>query len=105
MDKFAIIASMIEEQSAIPIYINPPRAKILKIASVLFIIGCLLITLTVNALLAIVTVPLIIYWSYFYYLFCKIWLSFRYSKFYLVVIPLIILVLSVFLQFLIHIIF
>ena len=67
--------------------ISPPRAGLLRTAAVLFLAEIVIVGVTVNVLLAIVTVPAMMAWAYFYIIFCKVWVYYKYSKFYLIASP------------------
>lgn len=105
MNKFVRLGMLVDDGSGETLLIRPPRKKILYIATVLFAVGVLLLGLTVNSLVAVVTLPLMVIWGYLYYMFCRIWVTYRYSKFYLVIIPIVMLVLSFLLRFLISTLF
>ena len=99
MNKLVNLNLLIEENSGEKLLIRPPTVKILKMALIMFTVGFILITVTVNALIAIITVPLLLFWVYFYYLFCKIWKLYKYSNVYLAVLPIIMLILSILARF------
>ena len=95
MNKFAKLSMTLKESSAQKYLINTPTKRLLRDATLLFLILVVLLAVTFNALVAIVTVPLTIIWIYFYYLFCLIWKRYMFSTLYLVLIPIFSVVLAV----------
>lgn len=94
MNKFAKLSMSLKESSAQKYLINTPTRRLLRGALLFWLILTTLLAVTFNALVAIVTVPLIIIWIYFYYLFSFIWKRYMFSTFYLVLIPVLAIVLA-----------
>lgn len=67
--------------------ISPPRKKLLAAAGAALGVEFMLLVLTVNYLFAIITTPAIIVWAYVYYEFCAVWVSYKYSRFWLAAAP------------------
>ncbi len=86
MNEFAKFASAIFDASEHIHLIVSPTKRLLKIAFVLFVICVALLTLS-SGIIMIITIPLLIFEIYFYYLFCKLWKSFRFSSLYLIIMP------------------
>ena len=60
-----------------------PTYKLLKIFFIFFVIGAFLFALTFSPLV-IIALPMLLYFFYLYYLFSKIWCSYKFSTLYLV---------------------
>lgn len=68
-------------------YILAPTKRLLINAVILFMVAVILLTLS-SGLALIITIPFLVIEGYFYYFFCKIWRSYRYSIAWLISIPL-----------------
>lgn len=105
MNKLIFLGLMVENSNADRFLIRPPTNKLLRTDIILLAIGFILVTVTVNSLAAIITIPIMVYWGFLYYLFCKIWISYQYSIFYLIAAPLTIIVLSISGRYIINLLF
>lgn len=68
------------------VYIIPPRSRLLRLMGGIFLAWMVLLTITVT-ITAYVTIPLLVYLGYEFFLFARIWCSCKYSRFYLVAFP------------------
>lgn len=66
--------------------IDSPTYKLLKIFFVFFAVSAFLFALTFSSL-AIISLPILLFVCYFYYLFSKIWRSYKFSTLYLILLP------------------
>ena len=57
-----------------PLYIIPPRSRLLRLMGGIFLAWTVLLTITV-AITAYVTIPLLVYLGYVFFLFARIWCS------------------------------
>lgn len=87
---FAGIAERIFNINSIYLIVSP-TAKLLKIFLVFYVTGAFLFALSFSSLI-IISIPLLFFLFYFYYLFSKIWQSYGFSKFYLILLPVIALI-------------
>ena len=78
-----------------------PTKKLLKTAFILFIIAVTLLVFSIGIIM-IITIPLLSFEVYYYYLFCKLWKSFRFSTLYLILLPTAAIVVSLFIRYLIY---
>ena len=83
MNRLVELGLRAEDGSGEILFILPPRKRLLLTAAILYSAEILLIGVTINYLIALVTVPVMLFWIY---LFCKIWAAY-YSRFYLVAVP------------------
>ena len=91
--------SMLINDSAYQVYmIYTPANRLLKIAFILQTVLITLLSVTFNYLIAIITVPLIFFWVYFFYLFCRIWKRYAFSTLYLVLLPVFSVIFSFFIM-------
>lgn len=88
MNKFVSVGYIADELSGEILLIHPPRRKLLRLAAILYSAEILLIGVTFNYLIAFITIPVMIFWAYYYYLFSKIWTVY-YSRFYLIAVPIV----------------
>ncbi len=86
MNRLVELGLRAEDGSGEILFILPPRKRLLLTAAILYSAEILLIGVTINYLIALVTVPVMLFWIYYYYVFCKIWTAY-YSRFYLVAVP------------------
>ncbi len=88
MDAFRLadLSNRILSGDECPLYILIPAWKLLGRLCIFFAVGTLLLTLTFS-LWAIVTIPVLVFWSYLYILFCHVWKRYRLSGFYIVLTP------------------
>lgn len=84
--KFAESATRIFDASSQKHFIVSPTKRLLKLMLLLFIAGVTLITLS-SGFWCIATIPALLFEIYFYYLFCKLWRSYNFSKLYLILMP------------------
>ena len=87
MKRLAEMWRDVEARGGDVLMISPPRSSLLRTAAALFLAEIIIVGATVNVLLAIVTVPAMMAWAYFYIIFCKVWVYYKYSKFYLIALP------------------
>ena len=78
-----------------------PTRKLALTALLLLIIAVALITGSMGITM-IFTIPMLLFWCVFYYVFCKIWRAYKFSKFYLIAIPVTAVIVSVALKALIY---
>ncbi len=93
MNRLVDLGLRAEAQGDEILLILPPRRRLLITAAILYFAEILLIGVTFNYLIALITIPVMMFWMYFYYLFCKVWSAY-YSKFYLVAVPILCIPLS-----------
>lgn len=86
MHRMANAAAHILDTSEEKRYIIAPTKKLLRIAAFLFVIAVILLTLS-SGFALIITIPFLVIEGYFYYFFCKIWRSYRYSTVWLIILP------------------
>ncbi|MBQ5842590.1 MAG: hypothetical protein IIW63_05505 [Clostridia bacterium] len=86
MHRLANAAAHILDASDEKHYIIAPTKKLLRIAVILFVVAVILLTLS-SGLALIITIPFLVIEGYFYYFFCKIWRSYRYSTAWLILLP------------------
>ena len=86
MHLFTKITNKILNTSNVYLIVAPTR-RLLYFLFVLFVIGAFLVSLMFSSLM-IIAAPLLLFYAYFYYLFCHLWRSYRFSVFYLVMTPL-----------------
>lgn len=84
--KFADAAAQIFDASEQKHFIVAPIKRLLKLAAILFIAGVVLITLS-SGYWCIATIPALMFLVYLYYLFCKLWRAYGYSRIYLFLLP------------------
>lgn len=105
MNKFVSASAwIINDSNDEYLLIIPPTKRILLLAASLMGVGSLLIGITVNSLIAIITIPLFVYWIFYYYMFCKIWRVFKYSKVYLIAMPVIMSLVAFYARYFIYLI-
>ena len=92
MNKLVNASAWIIDNTDEVLLIYSPNKKLLLMAAILMTIGKLLIIITANSLISIVTIPLFIYWIYYYWMFGILWRRFNYSVVYLVVLPIIMII-------------
>ncbi len=85
-----------------PLLIRLPAWQLMSRLLLFFAVGTLLLTLTFS-LLAMVTIPILLYWSYLYYLYCHIWNRYRLSRVYIVAAPIFALSLAMIFRYLLYI--
>ncbi len=85
-----------------PLLIRLPASKLLGRLFLFFSVGTLLLALSFT-LLAMVTIPVLLYWSYLYYLYCHIWKRFGLSRVYTVAAPLLAVVTAAGLRYVLYI--
>lgn len=101
MNALAKMASAIIDASDNIHLIVSPTKKILKIALILFSVGVALITLS-SGFLTFITIPLLMFELYFYYLFCKVWRSYKFSVLWLIMMPIAVIAVSTVLKLIIY---
>ncbi len=84
-----------------PRFILLPARRLISRLLLFFAVGTLLLTLSYT-LLAIVTIPVLVFWGYLYVLYCHIWDRFCLSRVYTVGAPILAVVLSVALRIAIY---
>lgn len=84
-----------------PLYIIPPRSRLLRLMGGIFLAWTVLLTITVT-ITAYVTIPLLVYLGYVFFLFARIWCSCKYSRFYMVAFPVASFLLSSFFKHIIY---
>ena len=95
------LTTRVLEDAEQPHFIITPRHKLLSFAWKIFIVWTVLLTAT-YAITAYVTIPLLVYSGYIYFLFSRIWCSCKFSKFYVIVFPVLSLFLSFIFKFIIY---
>ncbi len=101
-NKLARLSERILMASDDPRLIRLPAWQLLGRLLLFFAVGTLLLTLSFS-LLAMVTIPVLLYWSYLYYLYCHVWHRYRLSRAYTVCAPVLALVLAAFLRYVLYI--
>ncbi len=86
MHRMANAAAHLLDTSDEKHYIIAPTKKLLRIAAILFFVAVVLLTLS-SGFALIITIPFLVIEGYFYYFFCKIWRSYRYSTAWLIILP------------------
>ncbi len=81
-----------------PLLIRLP-ARMLISRLLLFLAGWIPLLTMISTPLAIVAIPVLVYWSYLYYLYCHIWKRYRLSRFYTVSAPLVAIALALGLRY------
>ena len=76
-------AAMRLDRSTTQLRINPPTWRVLRIGGILLTSGLFLFVITVPVT-SIFTLPLIAFWAYIGSLYCKIWRSYDYARFWLI---------------------
>ncbi len=97
MLKFVTAISRILDTSDNVHFIISPIYKLLRMGLLFFVVKLLLFFFSFSYAI-IFTIPIFLFESYFYYMFCKLWKAYRYSSFYLVLNPLLALFLALFLK-------
>lgn len=84
-----------------PYYIISPRRRLLTAMGIGFLLWTVLWTFTYTHT-AILTIPLLAYVGFAFFLFARVWDAYKYSRLYTICIPLIAFLLSVLFKYLIY---
>lgn len=76
-----------------PYYIIPPRRRLLTMMGGIFLALTVLLALTYTVT-AVVTIPLLMYLGFVFFLYARVWCAFRYSRAYMIALPVISFLLS-----------
>ncbi len=96
MDAFRLsrLATDVLRADECPRFIFLPARRLIGRLLLFLAVDTVLLTMTFS-LLAIVAIPVLVFWSYLYLLFCHIWRRYRLSRFYTVATPVTALLLAV----------
>ncbi len=102
MHRLARLADDILSANETPLFILLPARQLISRLLLFFAVGALLLTLSLT-ILAIVAIPVLLFWSYLYMLYCHIWSRYRLSRFYIVAAPVLAAALAVGLRYALYI--
>ncbi len=94
VSRLSRMASEVLSGDGCPRYILLPARQLIARLLLFFTVGTVLLTLTYS-LIAIITIPVLVFWGYLYLLYCHVWNRYGLSRAYTVGAPILALVLSV----------
>ncbi len=81
MNNLATLSKRILEADDYPLLIRLPAWSLIRRLLLFFFAGTALLTMSFT-LLAIVAIPVLVYWGYLYALYCHVWKRYCLSRFY-----------------------